>query len=41
MNTAILQDCGDCHICSRYAACGTPSGYMFVAPERTRQQPGR
>ena len=41
MNTAILQDCGNGQICSRYAACGAPRGCMLVAPERTRQQSGR
>jgi hypothetical protein len=39
MNPAIFKDCGNGTICSIHAACETPKGCAYVAPERTRQQP--
>jgi hypothetical protein len=38
LNPEYFQDCGNGSICSKGAACEMPSGCVFVAPERTRQQ---
>ena len=39
VNTAVFKDCGNGTICSIHAACEAPKGCVYVAPERTRQQP--